>query len=176
MQLSLRDLEDLTAFRRHLHSRPELSGEESETALLVQEALASTTPASILSGLGGHGVAAVYEGAEPGPTVMIRSELDALPIFELSDIPHRSVVPGKAHLCGHDGHSTILLGLARQLQRKPPRCGRVVLLLQPAEETGAGARAVLADPRFEQIRPEWSFSLTTCPVCLSARLFWLLAM
>ena len=163
MQLSGLELERLTAFRRLLHSLPELLGEECETAVLIGDALAETRPTLVLAGLGGHGVAAVYDGAGPGPTVMIRSELDALPIFEMSDVPHRSTVPGKAHLCGHDGHSTILLGLACQLKRNPPERGRVVLLFQPAEETGAGARAVLADPRFEQIRPEWSFSLHNMP-------------
>lgn len=110
MQLSGLELERLTAFRRLLHSLPELSGEESETALLIRDALAGTCPTLVIAGLGGHGVAAVYDGAGPGPTVMIRSELDALPIFEMSDVPRRSTVPGKAHLCGHDGHSTILLG------------------------------------------------------------------
>lgn len=163
MQLSSRDIEELTAFRRFLHSKPELSGEEQETAAHIRQALAAARPSDIIGGLGGHGVAAVYEGDRRGPTVLVRSELDALPIFELSDAPHRSTVPGKGHLCGHDGHSTVLLGLARQLSRKPPGCGRVVLLFQPAEEIGSGARAVLADPRFNEIMPQWSFALHNMP-------------
>jgi amidohydrolase len=78
-------------------------------------------------------------------------------------MPHKSEVPGKGHLCGHDGHSTILLGFARLIARQRPKRGRVVLLFQPAEENGAGAAAVLADPRFESIRPDWSFSLHNIP-------------
>jgi amidohydrolase len=94
---------------------------------------------------------------------MFRSELDALPIEELSQSAHRSAVPGKGHLCGHDGHSTILLGLARLIARRPPVRGRVVLLFQPAEEDGSGAAAVLADPRFADIRPDWAFALHNMP-------------
>jgi amidohydrolase len=94
---------------------------------------------------------------------MIRSELDALPILELGDWPHASEIEGKGHLCGHDGHSTILLGVARLLQRRPPARGRVVLLFQPAEEDGSGAAAVLADPAFAPLTPDWAFSLHNMP-------------
>lgn len=157
------DLVELAAFRHHLHRHPEVSGQEARTAAEVVAALGPLTPDRILTGLGGHGVAAVWEAAEPGPTVMFRSELDALPIEEVSDAPHRSTVPGKAHLCGHDGHSTILLGLARLIARDRPARGRVVLLFQPAEEDGSGAAAVLADARFAGIRPDWAFALHNMP-------------
>lgn len=157
------DLVELTAFRHHLHRHPEVSGQEEWTAAEVASALKMLTPDRILTGLGGHGVAAVWSAAEPGPTVMFRSELDALPIEELSGAEYRSTIPGKGHLCGHDGHSTILLGLARQIARQPHRRGRVVLLFQPAEEDGSGAAAVLADPRFAEIRPDWAFALHNMP-------------
>lgn len=94
---------------------------------------------------------------------MFRAELDALPIEELSQAAHRSTRPGKAHLCGHDGHSTILTGLARLIARRPPTRGRIVLLFQPAEEDGSGAAAVLSDPRFSEIRPDWAFALHNMP-------------
>jgi amidohydrolase len=129
----------------------------------VVDFLADTGPSDTLTGLGGHGVAMVYEGAEPGPTVLFRSELDALPIAELPDIPHRSTVPGKSHMCGHDGHTTILAALARQFGRRPPARGRVVLMFQPAEETGNGAAGVVADPRYDKIRPDFAFSLHNLP-------------
>ncbi|MHA7827895.1 MAG: amidohydrolase [Roseovarius sp.] len=163
MTLSNSDIAELTAFRRDLHRHPELSGEESETARRVLAALAPLAPDKVLSGLGGHGIAAVFAGAAPGPTVLFRAEIDALPIQELSDAPHCSGSPGKGHLCGHDGHSAILVGLARLLSRRRPARGRVVLMFQPAEETGAGAAAVIADPGFEPVTPDIAFSLHNMP-------------
>jgi amidohydrolase len=163
MLLTNLDLVELTAFRHHLHRHPEVSGQEEWTATEVVRSLQALSPDRILTGLGGHGVAAVWEAAEPGPTVLFRSELDALPIEELSQAAHRSTVPGKAHLCGHDGHSTILLGLARIISRQPHPRGRVVLMFQPAEEDGSGAAAVLADPRFAEIKPDWAFALHNMP-------------
>lgn len=162
--LSPSDQAELTALRRALHQRPELSGEESETAAQVVKTLnAGATPDALVQNLGGHGVAAIYEGAAPGPTVMLRCELDGLPIQEVSDAPHRSQIDGKGHLCGHDGHMTMLIGAARLLARQRPAQGRVVLLFQPAEETGAGAAAVLADPAFAPLTPDLALSLHNLP-------------
>lgn len=163
MFLTNSDMVELVELRHRLHRRPEISGEERETAATIVEVLKPTGPDRIVTGLGGHGVAAIYEGAEPGPTVMIRAELDALPIEELSDSDHRSEIPGKGHLCGHDGHMTILAGVARGLSRNPPQRGRAILLFQPAEETGAGAAAVIADPKFAEIAPDYAFSLHNRP-------------
>src|SRR5690606_34373641 len=128
------DIEDLVAFRRELHRFPEISNEEEQTAQRVVDFIADTGPTTVLTRLGGHGVAVVYDSGEPGPTVLFRSELDALLIEEVSDIPHRSQVPGKSHMCGHEGHTTILTALARQFGRRSPARGRVVLMFQPAEE------------------------------------------
>ncbi|WP_102224576.1 amidohydrolase [Acidimangrovimonas sediminis] len=163
MRLSNQDILELTELRRDLHRQPELSGEETGTARAIVAALAPCPPDRVIDGLGGHGVAAIFDGTAPGPTVLIRSELDALPIEEISALPYRSQVPGKGHLCGHDGHSTILVGLARLLSRQRPARGRAVLLFQPAEETGAGAAAVLKDPRFAEITPDWAFALHNMP-------------
>ncbi|KQR69355.1 amidohydrolase [Rhizobium sp. Leaf341] len=163
MFLDHTDLADLTAFRHDLHRHPELSGEERETAARVQAHLAVLEPDRILTGLGGHGVAAVFSGKAPGPTLLFRCELDALPIPEISEAAYRSGTPGKAHLCGHDGHMAIIAALGRGLARRRPSRGRVVLMFQPAEETGAGAAAVMADPAFDEIRPELSFSLHNLP-------------
>ena len=157
------DLAELTAFRRELHRHPELSGEEAETARRVRAALESVEPDAVLSGLGGHGVAAVFDSGIEGPTVLFRAELDALPIQEISEAPWRSLAPGKGHLCGHDGHMTILLALGRLLRRRPVARGRVVLMFQPAEEDGSGARAVVADPAFDAIRPDWAFAIHNEP-------------
>jgi amidohydrolase len=163
MFLGEHDLHELTAVRRVLHARPELSGQEAETARIVAESLAASGADRIVTSLGGHGVVAVYDGAASGPTVMFRAELDGLPIEEIGDLPHRSLRQGRAHACGHDGHMATLLALARGLQRTRPARGRAVLLFQPAEENGAGAAAVLADPCFQELAPDWAFALHNLP-------------
>jgi len=163
MVLTNQDMVELVAFRHKLHRMPELSREEAQTAQEIRAVLAATNPDRLITGLGGHGIAAVYEGAQPGPTVMFRAELDGLPIEEISGIPYRSAVPGKGHLCGHDGHMTILTGLARLLGRRRPQHGRAVLLFQPAEEDGSGAAAVVADPRFRELTPDFAFALHNLP-------------
>ncbi len=160
---TVEDIRDLTAFRHDLHRHPELSGEEQETARRVCAKLEPTRPDRILTGLGGHGVAAIYDSGKPGPTVLFRAELDALPIRELGSVPYRSTFDGKAHLCGHDGHMAILLGFGRVLSRARPSRGRVVLMFQPAEENGTGAAAVVSDPAYADIRPDWAFSLHNVP-------------
>ncbi|MBX3576857.1 MAG: amidohydrolase [Rhizobiaceae bacterium] len=162
-RLTNSDIVELTEFRRALHRVPEISGEERETAKRVAAFIAPTKPDLLVTDLGGHGLAAVYDSGADGPTVMLRSELDALPIEEISNNPWRSQVPGKAHLCGHEGHTTILAACARQLGRERPKRGRVVLMFQPAEENGAGAAAVIADPKFASLAPDWAFSLHNFP-------------
>lgn len=163
MFLTEEELIDIKQFRRDLHQNPEVSGEEAETAHRVLQALLLTKPDRIVPDLGGHGLAAVYAGGIAGPTVMIRAELDGLPIEEISDIAHRSTVAGKGHLCGHDGHMAILMALAKGLGHKRPAQGRVVLMFQPAEENGAGAAAVLADPKFAALKPDLALSLHNFP-------------
>lgn len=162
-RLTNSDVAALTAWRRHLHAHPEISGAEAATAANVAAALADTGPDKVMTGLGGHGVAAVFEGRSPGPSLMFRCELDALPIEETGDLPHRSTVPGAGHLCGHDGHMAILGGVARALSRTRPAQGRVVLLFQPAEENGSGAAAVIGDPAWSAIAPDFAFALHNMP-------------
>lgn len=166
--LSADDLADLAAIRRDLHRRPEISRHEAATAARIAALLAPTGPDEILTGLGGHGVAAIWRGPAPGPTVMARAELDALPIPETGPEaggppPWASETPGLGHLCGHDGHMAGLLGVARLISRHRPARGRVALLFQPAEEDGSGAAAVIADPRWARIAPDRAFSLHNMP-------------
>ena len=163
MRLSSLDIAELADWRRAQHRLPEVSGHEAETARRVCAVLAPLQPDQVITGLGGHGVAAVWHGAKPGETVMFRAELDALPIEEISAAAHRSAVPGVAHLCGHEGHMTWLMGLARLIARQRPARGRVVLMFQPAEEDGSGAAAVVADPRYGAIRPDWAFGMHNFP-------------
>lgn len=153
----------LTALRHDLHKIPEVSGSEEKTAEFIAAYLTAYGPDTLLTGLGGYGVAAVFDGACDGPTVLIRCELDGLPIEEISDADYRSQHAGRGHLCGHDGHMVMVAALAEQLAQERPQCGRVVLMFQPAEETGKGAAAVIADPRFEQIQPDFAFSLHNLP-------------
>lgn len=130
---------NLPAIRRHLHAHPEVSECEEQTAAFVAERLreAGLEPRT---GVGGHGVVADIEGAEPGRTLAIRADMDALPIEETSGLPYASKNPGVMHACGHDGHTTILLGTAEALFRaRASLKGRIRLIFQPAEETVDGA-------------------------------------
>lgn len=156
----------LVALRHELHGSPELSGVEGETAARLAarlRALGPSGPSEIIQGLGGHGLVASFDSGIPGPALLFRAELDALPILESEDIPHYSRRPGVSHKCGHDGHMSILVGLAEILAKRPPSKGKVHLLFQPAEETGAGARAVLEDPRFAEVMPSMGFALHNLP-------------
>jgi len=158
-------LDELIDLRHSLHRHPELSGQESETAAILKQFLLQCGASRILDGLGGHGLAAIFIDPEnrPGPTIMLRAELDALPLDESTDNPWPSENNGCAHKCGHDGHMAILAGVARRLQAHPPTCGSVILLFQPAEETGAGALALLNDPKFTALKPDWIFALHNLP-------------
>ena len=153
----------LIRLRHALHAAPDLSGAEAVTAATLLDFLRPSAPDRVIEGLGGHGLALIYDSARPGPAVMFRAELDALPICETGAAAHVSRKPGIAHLCGHDGHMAVLAGLGLWLGANRPACGRVILLFQPAEETGTGARAVLADPRFAALRPDWAFALHNMP-------------
>ncbi len=155
--------ENLQAIRHQLHALAELSGQEETTAQFIAEHLARCHPTQLVTGLGGHGVVACFTGQEPGPTILLRAELDALPIAETLALDHASFSGGVAHKCGHDGHMAMLLGVGARLRQNPLTKGRVLLLFQPAEETGNGAAAVVADPRFATFTPDWVFALHNLP-------------
>ncbi|WP_165857050.1 amidohydrolase [Marinobacter sp. JSM 1782161] len=157
------DLSELRRIRHELHRHPELSGQEQATARRIAELLRACQPDELVEGLGGAGVLAVFDGRQHGPATLIRCELDALPIHERSSQAHRSTVDGCAHACGHDGHMSIVIGLARTLAERRPVRGRVLLLFQPAEEDGQGARRVFDDPRFVPYRPDYAFALHNVP-------------
>lgn len=140
---------DLIALRRTLHACPELSGEEHGTAERLTDVLHALQPDALLTGLGGTGLLATFGTDADGPQVLLRCELDALPIQEVNTFDHRSSKDGVSHKCGHDGHMAILAGVAERFAQERPARGRVHLLYQPAEENGAGAAAVLADPRMQ---------------------------
>jgi len=153
------DLQEMTNLRRDLHAHPELAFEEVRTAGIVAERLRALG-IDARSGVGRTGVLATVTGARPGKTVLLRADMDALPIQEANDTPYRSQNPGKMHACGHDCHTSVLLGVAKQLARPAaiPH-GAVKLCFQPAEETGGGALAMIADGVLEDPRPEAAFGL-----------------
>jgi amidohydrolase len=157
------ELDALIALRHALHRAPEVSGAERETAATIAAFLRALHPDALLTGIGGHGVLATFNGRAPGRTALFRCELDALPIQEVNAFAHRSARDGVSHKCGHDGHMAILCGLASQLSANRPSRGVVHLLFQPAEENGSGAHAVLADPRFAALTPDVGFALHNMP-------------
>ncbi|NGM19299.1 amidohydrolase [Roseomonas stagni] len=141
----------LVAIRRDLHAHPELAFEETRTAGVVAGELARLAIPH-RTGLGRTGVVGVIEGGRPGPTLAIRADMDALPIQEDTGLPFASTVAGKMHACGHDIHTTTLLGVAAVLKDLAPQlAGRVLLVFQPAEEILEGAAAMIADGAAEGI-------------------------
>ncbi|MEO6653263.1 MAG: amidohydrolase [Ilumatobacteraceae bacterium] len=153
----------LLELRHDIHAHPELAHDEHRTAARVVEFLTALHPDDILTGVGGTGVVATFDSHLPGPVLLFRSGLDALPIFEHEVEGHGSVNEGVSHKCGHHGHIAILAGLAQRLAERRPEVGAVHLLFQPAEETGTGAAAVLADPAFGPIRPHFGVAIHNMP-------------
>lgn len=134
----------LTQWRRHLHAHPELSLQEENTARFVCERL-TELGIPFTAGVGGHGVVATLRRGSSNRSVGLRADMDALAIAETTGLPYASGNPGVMHACGHDGHTTSLLGAAALLARDPSWSGTVHLVFQPAEEGSGGALAMLAD-------------------------------
>jgi amidohydrolase len=154
---------ELINFRKRLHKFPELSGNEKVTANRMVDFARRFYHGEILTKLGGNGVAVVFEGMEAGKTILIRCDLDALPIQEVNEFDYTSVYPNISHKCGHDGHMAIVSGLVPLLENEKITKGKVILLFQPAEETGEGAKRVIDDPRFAGIIPDYVFALHNLP-------------
>lgn len=156
--------ETLTATRRHLHAHPELSQEEAQTAAFVAEKLEGWGY-EVARGVGGHGVVARLVNGSGTRSVAIRADMDALPITEATGLPYASLTPGRMHACGHDGHTTMLLGAAEHLARTRRFSGTLNLVFQPAEEGGApsGAQAMIADGLFERFPCDAIFGLHNHP-------------
>lgn len=155
--------EKLTKIRQYLHSIPELSGKESATAEYLRAFLQSCNPDNLITELGGTGIAAVYNGPNTGSRILLRCDMDAVPVSEQLNLLYSSTIDGISHKCGHDGHMAIMAGIADWLSENRPPSGSVVLLFQPAEETGEGAIRVLKDPRFQEIIPDFVFALHNLP-------------
>ena len=150
--------------RHLLHSRPELSFGEVETAELVATLL-TEWGYQVVRGVGGHGVVGTLRAGDGARSVAVRADMDALPIAEETGKPHASRVPGVMHACGHDGHTTMLLGAAQQLAKTRNFSGTVHLVFQPAEEAGqnSGAQRMIADGLFERFPCDAIFGLHNHP-------------
>ncbi len=144
--------EEVTAWRRDLHAHPELLYDVHHTAASVAEKLKSFGCDEVVSGIGRTGVVGIIKGRKggAGKTIGLRADMDALPIEEATGLPYASTVPGRMHACGHDGHTAMLLGAARYLTETRNFAGSVAVIFQPAEEGGAGAKAMLDDKMVER--------------------------
>jgi hippurate hydrolase len=154
----------LTSWRRHLHANPGLTLHEGETAAFVAARLREMGITDIAENVGGHGVVATISRGGGNRAVGLRGDMDALPIQEQTDdLPWKSTVPGVMHACGHDGHTTALLGAAKLLLDDPNWTGTVRLVFQPAEEGGGGARSMIADGLFSRFPMERIFGWHNWP-------------
>jgi amidohydrolase len=153
------DVQEMTDVRRDLHAHPELAFEEVRTSGVVAERLCAMG-LEARTNVGKTGVLATVKGATAGKTVLLRADMDALPIQEENETAYRSQNAGKMHACGHDCHTSILLGVTKQLLRQRDALrGTVRLCFQPAEEIGGGALAMIADGALENPRPDAAFGL-----------------
>lgn len=143
------------ADRRYLHQHPELSNQESQTANFLREAL-EEAGLEVISGIGGHGLVGSFRTQNPGPSFLLRFDMDALPVEEETESGYSSTVPGVMHACGHDGHMAIGLSIARLITQIADHLrGTFHLLFQPAEEIGLGALAMISEGVLERIRPDF---------------------
>ena len=179
-------MKTLEKLRDKLNKNAELSGQEKETNKIINKFLEKTNPDVHYKNVGGYGIVAIYKGAEEGNNILFRADIDGLNIpsgqqttvpdhvdgidqrfDKLSDRKVQSsefkVQSQYSHRCGHDGHATILCGLAMRYGKKRPEKGNVILLFQPAEETGEGALAVINDPLFKDIKIDMAFALHNLP-------------
>lgn len=158
-------LPDVVALRRRLHERPELGLELPETQRAVLDALAGLE-LEVSTGGATSAVVATVRGARPGPTILLRADMDALPLQEQTGLPFASRYDGRMHACGHDAHTAMLVGAARLLAaRRDALAGHVVLLFQPGEEGYAGARVLIEEGLLERTpRVEAAFALHVDPM------------
>ena len=154
--------DDLTRIRRDIHAHPEIGFEEHRTSALVADALTGWG-VEVHRNIGGTGVVGVIRGNGEGRRIGLRADMDALPMAEATGLPHASRRPGVFHGCGHDGHTTMLLGAARHLSQTRRFGGEVVLVFQPAEEGLGGATRMIADGLFDRFPCDEIYGLHNWP-------------
>jgi amidohydrolase len=154
---------DMTAWRRHLHTIPELMFECHKTAAFVVERLREFGIAEIHEGIATTGIVAIIEGQGDGPTIGLRADMDALPMQEETGLDYASTIDGIMHACGHDGHTTMLLGAARYLAETRNFRGRVALIFQPAEESGGGGEVMVKEGILDRFDIKEVYALHNAP-------------
>jgi amidohydrolase len=155
--------DEVAGWRRDFHTHPELQYDVHRTAGRVEQLLWSFGVDEVVTGIGRTGVVGVIKGRGPGKTIGLRADMDALPINEKTGKPYASATPGKMHACGHDGHTAMLLGAAKYLSETRNFDGTAVLIFQPAEEGGAGGRAMLEDGLMERFGIEEVYGMHNMP-------------
>src|SRR5690606_17749287 len=163
IELSTDELQALQDWRHDLHRHPETAFEEHRTSAKVAGLLRGWG-LEVHEGLAGTGVVGVLHGKlGDGPAIGLRADMDALHVNELNEVSHASTHPGRMHACGHDGHTTMLLGAARQLAAKPDFHGSVVFIFQPAEENEGGARVMIEEGLFERFPVQAVYAMHNWP-------------
>lgn len=155
-------MDDLISIRKHLHQYPELSGLEYETQRFLKRQLQELELTELCE-VGNTGLLAVFSSDIEGPSILLRADIDALPIQEVNTFSHQSKKGRESHKCGHDGHATVMLGVARYFSKNPPQAGTISILFQPAEETGEGARAVLNDAQMQNRQFDQAYAFHNLP-------------
>ena len=153
----------LLNLRKELHKNPELSSFEFETSNRIRKFVEKHNPSSIIENVGETGLAVIYKYKKKGKSITIRCELDALPIQEDNQFRHQSKTEGVSHKCGHDGHMAIVSGLIFWIKNQSFESGKIILLFQPAEETGKGAYQVIKDKKFKELQTDYYFALHNIP-------------
>ena len=156
-------MDDFINLRRELHANPELSGAEQQTVRRIAAVFQALNPDQTVANLGGNGIAFVFGSRQPGPRVLFRCELDAIAVHEENDLAYRSQNPGLSHNCGHDGHMATMGRFGFAISKRHPARGRIILLFQPAEETGQGAAAIVNDPKFKALNADLVFAFHNLP-------------
>ncbi|CUH53272.1 M20 aminoacylase family protein [Shimia marina] len=155
--------EEMKTWRRHLHAHPELAFDCFETAAFVVERLKEFGVDEIHEGIAKTGIVALINGQGDGPTIGLRADMDALPMQEITGLDHASTVDGKMHACGHDGHTTMLLGAAKYLAETRNFSGRVALIFQPAEEDGGGGNIMVQEGALDRFDVKEVYALHNVP-------------
>jgi metal-dependent amidase/aminoacylase/carboxypeptidase family protein len=153
----------LIELRHDIHQHPEIAGQEERTAGVIAERLRARG-FEVRTGVGGHGVVGILRGGSPGPTIAFRADMDALPSDAPDPVEYRSLRPGVRHICGHDVHVAVGIGVAEGLAAvRDELAGSLMLVFQPAEERATGAKAMLADGVFASIHPDAIYAVHTAP-------------
>src|SRR6201996_7273583 len=165
-------LPEMTEWRRDLHAHPELSMQEVRTSAVVRAKLAEFGVDEIITGMATHGVVGVVRAGSSNRAIGLRADMDALPIQEETGLPHASRNPGAMHACGHDGHTTMLLGAAKYLAETRNFDGTVYLVFQPAEEFEGGAESMVKDGLFDRCPMEKIYGLHNWPETKAGTFLW----